>query len=177
MRRNNDVMQLEVRDLIRMNQLVRGRIDFDGFVLWHNALSSEEQSVLIAELCQFAYQAGVDDVIFAEALTKAQLQSSDPVVVLARKVQSHGILNVGGLCDYLKKCPAEERFIFLKIFVHLFGIAEGRVFQRETKLSCNHWWHRDLLDDRVVQDILSNPKFYTTAMKDDDKIRKSPTRG
>jgi hypothetical protein len=59
------------------------------------------------------------------------------------------------------------------LIVLLFGIAEGRVFRAETKATCNHWWHRDLTDERVVQDILNNPKFYTTSMKDDDRIKAS----
>jgi hypothetical protein len=42
-----------------------------------------------------------------------------------------------------------------------------------SKESCNHWWHRDLLDDRVVEARLADPTFYNTSMKDDGGIKKS----
>jgi hypothetical protein len=55
--------------------------------------------------------------------------------------------------------------------VYLFGLAEGRVFAREAKESCNHWWHRDLLDPRVVAAILNDPHYYRTSLKDDEPIK------
>jgi hypothetical protein len=52
-----------------------------------------------------------------------------------------------------------------------------RVYRGESKECCNHWWHRDLLDERVVRDLLSDPHFYLTAMKDDDRIKGSGEQG
>ena len=43
------------------------------------------------------------------------------------------------------------------VAVFMFGLAEGRVFAAEMKASCNHWWHRDLLNPAVVQSLLNNP--------------------
>jgi hypothetical protein len=31
------------------------------------------------------------------------------------------------------------------------------VFHNETVASGNHWWHRDLLDPRVVDNIITDP--------------------
>lgn len=66
-----------------------------------------------------------------------------------------------------------ERFTVFTMAAHLFSVAEGRVFRAETKAGCNHWWHRDLLDDRVAQAILNDPEYYNTSMKDDDEIKQS----
>jgi hypothetical protein len=32
-------------------------------------------------------------------------------------------------------------------------------------------WHRDLLDSRVVEELLTDPWFYMTVMKDDEVIK------
>jgi hypothetical protein len=58
------------------------------------------------------------------------------------------------------------------MYVYLFGTAEGRVYQGATREGCNHWWHRDLLDERVVQALLNDPQYWRTSMKDDDQIKK-----
>ncbi len=35
-------------------------------------------------------------------------------------------------------------------------------------------WHRDLLDERAVRDLLNNPRFFRAVMKDDDRIKGTP---
>jgi len=75
--------------------------------------------------------------------------------------------------DWLLQLDASERSCFLPLFVCLFGYAEGRVFANETEESCNHWWHRDLLDERVVRALLSDPEFWRTALRDDHAIKAS----
>lgn len=45
------------------------------------------------------------------------------------------------------------------------------MYRGESPEYCNHWWHRDLLDERVVQDLLNDPRYYVTAMKDDARIQ------
>lgn len=49
----------ELADLIRVNQLVRGRIDFEGFRTWYTALPPDQRRGLTYLLCEFAHQAGV----------------------------------------------------------------------------------------------------------------------
>ena len=42
MKRNEDgSVYLELPDIIRVNQLVRERIDFDGFKEWYDSLSAQ----------------------------------------------------------------------------------------------------------------------------------------
>jgi hypothetical protein len=61
------------------------------------------------------------------------------------------------LCRWVEGLSDADRAVVFWLFVFLFGVAEGRVYQRETPEHCNHWWHRDLLDDRVVRDLVTNP--------------------
>ncbi len=81
------------------------------------------------------------------------------------------ISDLVGLHAWLLELSETDRLIVFALAVYLFGKAEGRVYRQEEKQWCNHWWHRDLLDERVVNAILNDPMFYTTAMKDDDGIK------
>lgn len=165
---------MDLPDLIRMNQLVRGRIDYPAFEAWHLSLPREQQNELLHQIFTCALQAGTDESTVAEALTLSGLPADDMVVrdLIAR--DSKGFPRWDGLCRIHASTDNIERLKALRFCVHHFGVAEGRVFRQETKEGCNHWWHRDLLDERVVQALLNNPKFYMTAMEDDDEIQ-NPT--
>jgi len=162
-------------DLIRLNQLIRGRIDYESFRAWYDALPPDAQRELAWTLCEFAHQAGVNRARFAEAVELAGLAADHPLVAHVSAACMPLWERRGGslfeLYQWLEKLPGAERAVVFRLFVFLFGVAEGRVYQAETRESCNHWWHRDLLDERVVRDLLNDPQFYMTAMRDDDRIK------
>ena len=72
----------------------------------------------------------------------------------------------------LPRLAEPAQFNVFRFCVFLFGVAEGRVFSRETREHCNHWWHRDLLDERVVESLLADPTYFRTAMRDDERIKR-----
>jgi hypothetical protein len=157
-------------DLIRVNQLIRHRIDFEGFRDWYASLSPEQRRALAYLLCEFAYQAGVSDAIWDEALVASGLPAADSVVQQVWCVRQAEYPLVR-LYEFLQALPDVALPTVFRLFVYLFGTAEGRVYREESKEDCNHWWHRDLLDERVVRDLLSDPRFYMTARQDDDRIK------
>ena len=55
--------------------------------------------------------------------------------------------------------------------IALFGTAEGRAYRGDTPERCTHWWHRDLSDRRVVHDLLNDPNYARTSMRDDDRLK------
>jgi hypothetical protein len=79
------------------------------------------------------------------------------------------------LADWLMERDEEERKTLLPLLVYYFGLSEGEVFARETAENCNHWWHRDLLDSRVVCDLLKNPEYFLTSIKDDAVVKNRMT--
>jgi len=160
----------DLADLIRVNQLVRGRIDFDGFQAWYAALPPEQRRALTYLLCEFAHQAGVDDATWDEALAASGLSASDPLVqrVLSARQAEYPVFP---LYQFVVAVPEDDLPNVFRLFVYLFGTAEGEVYRSESMEHCNHWWHRDLLDERVVRDLLSNPRYYMTARKNDARIK------
>jgi hypothetical protein len=162
---------VELPDLIRANQLVRGRIDLDGFGRWYDALLPDQRVTLGDTVLGLARQAGVLDADYDEALAVAGVPADHPVarrVSEARQERHFPFMSAARLLPTLD--DGDMRVAF-RLFAALFGIAEGRVYRRETPGCCNHWWHRDLLDDRVVQDLLADPNYSRTAMRDDDRLK------
>src|SRR5262245_15376367 len=135
--------EFQLADLIRMNQLVRGRIDYDGFRTWYDALPADQRRALTYLLCEFANQAGVWDFTWDEALAASCLPASDPVVQRlwsARRAASAFF----PLHQVVAEIPEEDLTTAFRLFVYLFGTAEGYRYRSESKEGCNHWWHRDL---------------------------------
>jgi hypothetical protein len=163
---------LDLPDLIRMNQLVRRRVDFEGFDAWYAALPPAQRLSLTDCLCEFAYQAGVNNAVFDESLATAHLPANHPVVARLLESRRDGFPHQFGMHEVLSVLGEADLAVAFRLFVSLFGIAEGRVYRGEKKDWCNHWWHRDLLDERVVRDLLSDPEFYRTAMSDDDRVKR-----
>ncbi len=162
---------LELPEIIRVNLLIRRAIDVEGFNHWYDQLSVPERCALIDTLFEFAYQAGVDESIFGEALSSANVETDHPLIEKFGTFIGKNYPDWLSFHRWVMQLPEPDRLIIFTFAVYLFGKAEGRVYRNEQKEWCNHWWHRDLLDERVVTSILNDPEFYMTAMKDDEKIK------
>ena len=162
------LVELELIEEIRMNQLVRSHIDLAGFQNWYSSLSADGQVVLLFTLHSYAQQAGGREDVYHAAVQAAQIPEEQALVqeLASFRGPYSRTLNIH-LRDWLKNSEGKEREVVLSILVHYFGIAERRVLANHTPAGCNHWWHRDLLDERVVNDLLKNPRYAYTSMKDD----------
>jgi hypothetical protein len=170
MKRQGDRIFFEKADVIRMNLLVRRGTDFEAFSKWYASIDSDEQIELASRLCEYAYQAGVDDTINRKAAVNAGLADDTNFLDLLKKVKGPSSLNIGGLAKWLRSVNAENRLRAFKYFAYLFGEAERHVFENEDRQSCNHWWHRNLENPRVVESILKDDQYYRTSPRDDETL-------
>jgi hypothetical protein len=171
MRHEGNNVFLDKGDLIRMNQLVRRQTDYGRFWDWYQALIMDEQAALIGELCHFAYQAGVDDTVFQIAAEQAGLTEEQDFLAVMKKVRGSSGLNIGGFVQWLQSASESDRVRAFKFFVHLFGEAERKALRQEDSKDCNHWWHRNLDDPRVVESILNDREYFKTSPRDDNPPR------
>ncbi|MDY3556166.1 DUF5958 family protein [Gemmata sp. JC717] len=165
---------VELPDLIRANQLVRGRIDLDGFGEWHDALLPAQRVVLGDVLFTFAHQAGVLDADYGQALAVAGVPADHRVVRRFNDARQERHFPFMVAARLLPTLDDGDMRVAFRLFAALFGIAEGRVYKREAPECCNHWWHRDLLDERAVQDLLADPNYFRTSMWDDQRVKNPP---
>jgi len=164
-------LELELSELIEINRLVRGGINMAGFLSWYHAISVDEQSSLLMHLHLFAQQSGYDQQIWQRAVNQAGQTEEDLIVRHAASFRNSYSRELGDEEEWLSQLEAPERLRLLSLFVYLFGYAEGRVFTQEREEFCNHWWHRDLMDERVVRAILADPNYWNTSMKHDHAIK------
>jgi hypothetical protein len=165
------IMSLE--ETIKINQLIRARIDIEGFNTWYRDISPKKQDSLITTLFHFAYQAGVHDDTWEQA---AIIGGFADHAALVENVKSFHLPEIGlhdwsGFNSWLSSLSAQDKNTTFLIAAFLFGVAEGNAFRNETVASCNHWWHRDLLDARVVDAILNDPEYHRTSIKHDASIK------
>jgi len=168
MRREGDKLFLEKADIIRMNQLILRQTNYRDFLAWYESLDADAQATLIGGLCQYAYQAGVNETVYQVASQDAALDRDERFLSMMKKVRGDSGLNIGGLIEWLRSVNTHDRARAFKLFVYLFGEAERRVRQTEDRKTCNHWWHRNLEDPRIVECILSDPEYYKTTPNDDE---------
>jgi uncharacterized protein DUF5958 len=164
---------VSVKDRIKIHQLIRERIDVDAFETWYADLSIGDQQSLIKTLFLFAYRAGVTDATWEQA---GSLGGFAGRATLIDRIKSFHLTEIGlhdwiGFDSWLGGLSSHDKHATFLVSVYLFGVAEGNVFRNETVASCNHWWHRDLLDPRVVDDIITDPEYYRTSMKQDASIK------
>jgi hypothetical protein len=175
MKRVGDVIRLEMSDLIRANQLIRGKVDRTGFIEWFDSLDGAEQCELAMRLAAFACEAGFDQTNLESAEASAAIAEHGPVIQRVRewtKETPKPQWQIDQLRIWFSALPANDRRAAFILLACLFGEAEGRVFANETVENCNHWWHRNLQDPRVVEDLLSDPNAGNTSMRDDERVKR-----
>lgn len=137
---------------IFLNQLAQGVRNVDEGQNWFAALSMEEQRGVLTALANMAVQAGALKSDAVKAIESAQMKPTyTPCVLLQRDnlaVQLAKIVNLEG---------DEQRKSF-KLLLALFRIADARRRTVQCVQGCNHWWHRDLSDPVVIDNILTTER-------------------
>jgi hypothetical protein len=111
-----------------VNQLVRGRIDFEGFRGWYSDLPPGRRRALTYLLCGFAHQAGVSFSTWGEALAASGLPAS-AAVVRQLLVAGRGEYSVFRLFELVEAVPEEDLPTAFRLLVYRFGTAEGDVYR------------------------------------------------
>jgi pSer/pThr/pTyr-binding forkhead associated (FHA) protein len=163
-------------ELIRMNQLVRGRIDLDGFDRWYDTLLTDQRVALGDALFALAYQARPTDPEYDEALATAGVPTDHPVV---RRVwearRDRSFPDTFAADRFLASLNENDLRAAFRLFAALFGVAQWREYRTlMARGYSRYWWHRDVLDQRVVDDLLSDPSFSRTTPRDDERIKSHP---
>jgi len=152
---------VEVSDLVRVNQLVRSATDTEGLGRWYRSLSAPEQTALTVTLIELAKQAGSEEGDWRQAIGAAGLVGNRELVERLRAYVEGTYFPGDNSIHYrwLHGASDADRVAAFWLAAHLFGIAGRRELDSCGCGGRHHWWHRDLMDDRVVQEILANPKI------------------
>jgi hypothetical protein len=156
---------LDFGDTIRMNRMVQGGIDMEGFEAWYAELPHAQR----CELAYFPFKVFICEkhsggkTVVLQALQRMGRTVHDPII--------HAMLECGGGFDpttergflendakvsaleYIKSLSEPDLKIAFRFAVYLFGILEGQNF-KACAGKCTHWWHQNLKDPAVVKRLL-----------------------
>lgn len=143
---------LTLSNLILLNQYAQGIVTRQEVEKWFLSLAENEKQSSVKEVWILATQALVTEGDIPKATEVAGLKSTHTPVVM--------ILNGdvpfykrGYRLSELKGIVLNQAFWFV---LECFALAERRRKEKEGTTECNHWWHKDLSDERVIKEILGN---------------------
>ena len=132
---------------ILLNQLAQGIVSDSVGEAWFEAQNEVEKRRLLRGLNVFILQARPHQEDAAIAISEARLkQTLTPCVLITKpnpKVQ----------LAKLAMLPEPELTRTFRLLVKLLAVADRRRRKEEPLDPINHWWHRDLTDPKVVNDI------------------------
>jgi len=138
---------LSVDEEIFLNQLAQGIVrDSEGGV-WFNALGTDDKLRLLRGLNAFILQARPKPEDVAVAISESRLKPTlTPCVLIAGP-------NLAVQLAKLATLPEFELPRVFRLLIKLLAAADGRRRREQPLDLVNHWWHRDLSDPEVVNDI------------------------
>jgi len=151
---------MNIDDSIFVNQIAQGIVQIDEGERWFSAFDLETKRNVIREISSMVLQAHPLPEDAALAIAASGLRKTlTPSVILLKpniKVQLAKLANL----------PEREFPNVFRLLVKLLGIADKR--RRETRPldTINHWWHRDLSNPGIVEEIRQRYRGARQSSKD-----------
>ena len=136
-----------LEDDILVNQWVQNFQSTAIVLEWFESGSPERKLEILRYLVSLCKQARATNDEGQEAILVSSLNARRSACVLLAKGANTEILNK---ISTLRNADGVDAFILL---LHLLRIADERRKAAETPANCNHWWHRDLGDPIVLDEI------------------------
>ena len=138
---------LSVDEEILLNQLAQGILSDSEGDAWFQAQNEDGKRRLLLGLNVLISQASPRQEDAAVAISEARLKPTLTASVLITKPDLKVQL------AKLVRLPEPELPRVFKLLVKLLAVADNRRRREKPLDLVNHWWHRDLRDPTVVNDI------------------------
>ncbi len=143
---------LTIQELVLLNQYVQGVVLKKEIDNWFSSLEETDKQSVVKSIWVLATQAQViESDIFIATLAAELKPTHTPVVMISKGDVS--LYNRGYRLSELKGTILNQAFLLV---LECFALAERRRKEKEGTSECNHWWHKDLSDERVIKEILQN---------------------
>ncbi|QHP68429.1 DUF1493 family protein [Bradyrhizobium sp. LCT2] len=138
---------LNVDEEILLNQLAQGIASNPEGDAWFGAQSEDDKRRLLRGLSNFILQARPKPEDVVVAIAESRLKPTlTPCVLIAMP-------NLRVQLAKLVMLPEFELPRVFRLLIELLAVADGRRRKERPLDRINHWWHRDLGDPDVVNDI------------------------
>ncbi|TQF42634.1 hypothetical protein UNPF46_04640 [Bradyrhizobium sp. UNPF46] len=138
---------MNIDEEILLNQLAQGIVSDREGEVWFQAHSLDEKRRVLRGLNVVILQASPREEDAATAISKAQLKTTlTPCVIVKRP-------NLKVQLAKLATLPEPELTQSFRLLIKLLAVADKRRREEKPLDLENHWWHRDLADPNVVNEI------------------------
>ncbi|WP_426614058.1 DUF5958 family protein [Bradyrhizobium sp. McL0616] len=138
---------LSVEEEILLNQLAQGIVSGSEGDAWFEAKNEDDKRRLLRGLSNFIQQARPKPDDVAGAIAESRLKPTlTPCILIAMP-------NLNVQLAKLLTLPEFELPRVFRLLIKLLAAADNRRRREQPLDLVNHWWHRDLSDLDVVNDI------------------------
>lgn len=138
---------MNLSDEIAINQIQQELISQQDATNWFLSFPTETQQDILQRLSYMALQAGAREADVSLAIAKSKLRPTyTPCVLLSKGRLKEQMAK-------LLKLPASEFIKAFFLLISLLAIADARRYSKYCQDGCSHWWHRDLSDRQVLDEI------------------------
>lgn len=138
---------LNLEENILINQWSQTIHPISVLIAWFESSSLDKQREILQNLVSLGRQARVAEEDWIRAISESSLNPRRSACVILSKGATVEALNK---LSSLKNSDGKDAFVLL---LHLFKIADERRKKKEDPEDCNHWWHRDLGNATVLENI------------------------
>jgi hypothetical protein len=139
---------MNVEDEIFVNQLAQKVIDMAQGLAWFARHGLDEKRSILRNIYVFVQQAHPTPDDARDAISSSRLKPTlTPCVLLAKP-------DIGTQLAKMASLPERELQTVFTLVVGLLGAADARRRTREPLDTMNHWWHRDLSNPAIVNEIV-----------------------
>ena len=138
---------MNLADEITINQIQQELISQEDAKNWFLSFPTAGQQDILQRLSYMTIQAGVGEEDVSLAITKSKLRATyTPCVLLSKGRLKEQMAK-------LLKLPPSESIKTFFLLINLLAIADGRRYCKYCQDGCSHWWHRDLSDRKILDEI------------------------
>lgn len=140
---------MNIHDELFLNHVAQGIVTSKAGEEWFSSLAVDGQQETLRWIANMSVQAGARTEDAGAAIKESGLKPTHtPCVLLSRDNLSVQLAKIVNL-------PSAEFLEAYKLLMPLFRIADSRRHQTQCAKGCLHWWHRDLSNADVVEEIRS----------------------
>jgi hypothetical protein len=147
---------MQIRTDIYLNQLALGIEPMEEGFAWFQQLSAEDKRGVLRRLVYFIAQSGA---VGSDAMPAIELSKLKPtltpcrILVAASASDALGSGAIRSAASKLAALPDSEVEKSFSLLLALLGISGTR--QRNLRHDETKWWHSDLSDPKVIEQLLS----------------------
>ncbi|MBQ5321711.1 MAG: hypothetical protein J6K88_06650 [Oscillospiraceae bacterium] len=141
---------LNINEEIKLNQFVQNIFTLEEMEAWFLNYNVEDRRSILFALLNMVIQSGATTNDISVAANNIKKGRATPTIMLLNQKEPFQKFGYK-IC----RLPENELANGFKVLLCTLAISDNRRKEDEKGI-CNHWWHKDLSDEKVLETIKKN---------------------